>query len=85
MRVDVDAWNAAHPVGTEMAVRVQAKGPWYLTKTTSAAWRVGIGGDPLVTIEGREEAHYLTFLRDVVRGERLPPLPALSPSEATAS
>lgn len=44
MRVDVDAWNAAHPVGTEMAVRVQAKGPWYLTKTTSAAWRVGIGG-----------------------------------------
>jgi hypothetical protein len=71
----VDAWNAEHPSGTRIAVRILRDGPEYETTTRSAAWALG-DGSPMVLIEGRTGGWCIDgFVRALAEDETLPALP----------
>lgn len=57
----VDEWNAAHPVGTPIAV-TQDDGSVVETTTRSEAWCLG-HGEPVVKYAGRAGCYLLSRVR----------------------
>ena len=57
----VDEWNAAHPVGTPVAV-TQDDGSVVETTTRSEAWCLG-HGEPVVKYAGRTGCYLLSRVR----------------------
>lgn len=67
LQAKCDAWNAAHPVGTEVSVRKDG-GEIMLTKTRSAAEVMG-GHSAVIWLDNVRGCYLLDRIKAVVRSQ----------------